>query len=211
MVHHGHPETRRGNQDETAIDDGANDAPPMDFTLPITDEEIVTSQKTPKFVQKLVTAESYKDKYGLVTVNSEKGWRVVLPPTLWPAVFKEMHGSDIYVGLIPTDESHNFTGGQDFNENRKDRPREVIPPLWSMRGGDVGGRWALYVAGPFPIANCGERYVIAAVEYVKRYAVARSVHEHTAKRVTTFLMEDIVLKFGAFRELLTDGAPEMGG
>ncbi|POM73499.1 LOW QUALITY PROTEIN: Gag-pol fusion protein [Phytophthora palmivora] len=120
-VHYGHEEaktaeTRSGNQDETAIDDGANDAPPMDFTLQITDEEVVKAQKNSKFVQKLVTAVSYKGKqvatrYGLVTVNTEKGWRVVIPPTLWSAF-----GHDIYVGLIPTDESHNFTGGQDFNE-----------------------------------------------------------------------------------------------
>ncbi|POM62284.1 hypothetical protein PHPALM_28578 [Phytophthora palmivora] len=80
-----------------------------------------------------------------------------------------------------------------------------------MRGGDVGDRWALDIAGPFPITNGGERYVVAAVEYVTRYAVARCVHEHTAKSVVTFLMEDIVLKFGAFRELLTGGAPEMTG
>ncbi|POM73500.1 Hypothetical protein PHPALM_9651, partial [Phytophthora palmivora] len=58
-----------------------------------------------------------------------------------------------------------------------------------MRGGDVGDRWALDVAGPFPISNGA---------YVTRYAVARCVHEHTAKSVATFLMEDIVLKFGAF-------------
>ncbi|GMF80467.1 unnamed protein product [Phytophthora fragariaefolia] len=57
----------------------------------------------------------------------------------------------------------------------------------------------------------GERYVIAALEYVTRYAVARSVVEHTAESVASFLMNEVVLRFGVFRELLTDGAPELTG
>ncbi|KAE8952803.1 hypothetical protein PR003_g34235, partial [Phytophthora rubi] len=95
--------------------------------------------------------------------------------------------------------------------SRKARPREVVPPLRSIRGGDVGDRWALDVAGPFPVADGGERYVVAALEYVTRYAVARCVTQHTADKVATFLMEDFVLRFGVFRELLTDGAPELAG
>ncbi|KAE8953240.1 hypothetical protein PR001_g32958, partial [Phytophthora rubi] len=49
------------------------------------------------------------------------------------------------------------------------------------------------------------------LEYVTRYAVARSVVKHTADNVAAFLMDEVVLKFGVFRELLTDGAPEMTG
>ncbi|KAE9356239.1 hypothetical protein PR003_g2415 [Phytophthora rubi] len=98
-----------------------------------------------------------------------------------------------------------------IKDGTKARPREVIPPLRSIRGGDVGDRWALDVAGPFPIAAGGDRYVIAAIEYVTRYAVACCVETHTAVSVATFLMEEDVLRFGAFRELLTDGAPEMTG
>ncbi|KAE9015805.1 hypothetical protein PR001_g14806 [Phytophthora rubi] len=35
--------------------------------------------------------------------------------------------------------------------------------------------------------------------------------QHTADNVAAFLMKNVVLKFGAFRELLTDGAPELTG
>lgn len=87
----------------------------------------------------------------------------------------------------------------------------MIPPLRGLRGGDVGDRWALDVAGPLPTTSGGERYVIAAVEYVTRYAVAVTVKRHTAENVASFLMKHVVLKFGAFRELLTDGAPELTG
>ncbi|OWZ03175.1 hypothetical protein PHMEG_00025136 [Phytophthora megakarya] len=37
---------------------------------------------------------------------------------------------------------------------------------------NVCDRWALDVVGPFPKAGGGERYVMAAVEYVTRYVVA---------------------------------------
>ncbi|KAE8953380.1 hypothetical protein PR001_g32902, partial [Phytophthora rubi] len=95
--------------------------------------------------------------------------------------------------------------------SRKARPREVVPPLRSIRGGDVGDRWALDVAGPLPTKEGGPRYVIAAVEYVTRYVVAVAVKQHEAEYVAEFLMRQVVLKFGPFRELLTDGAPELTG
>lgn len=88
----------------------------------------------------------------------------------------------------------------------------MIPLLRSLRGGAVGDRWALGVAGHFPVAEVGERYVIAALKYVIRYPVARSVTQYTAERVATFLMEDVVLKFGTFlgtaqgRRTESDGA-----
>lgn len=53
------------------------------------------------------------------------------------------------------------------------------------------------------------KYVIAAVEYVTRYAVAAPVCTHDAESIARLLMTHVVFRFGAFRELLTDNAPEM--
>ncbi|KAE8954203.1 hypothetical protein PR003_g33887 [Phytophthora rubi] len=61
------------------------------------------------------------------------------------------------------------------------------------------------------MSDGGQRYVIAAIEYVTRYAVAVTVPRHTAQNVAEFLMRHVVLRFGPFRELLTDGAPELTG
>ncbi|KAE8962206.1 hypothetical protein PR001_g29782 [Phytophthora rubi] len=61
------------------------------------------------------------------------------------------------------------------------------------------------------MSDGGQRYVIAAIEYVPRYAVAVTVPRHTAENVAEFLMRHVVLRFGPFRELLTDGAPELTG
>ncbi|GMF23303.1 unnamed protein product [Phytophthora fragariaefolia] len=85
----------------------------------------------------------------------------------------------------------------------------------TMNPGDVPTRMSdmgIDVAGPLPRKAEGDpRFVIAAVEYVTRYAVAVVVDRHTAETVAVFLMKQIVLKFGVFRELLTDGAPELTG
>jgi hypothetical protein len=62
---------------------------------------------------------------------------------------------------------------------RKARPKEIIPPLRSLGLGIVEDRWALGVAGPLPVTGRGNRYVIAAVEYATRYAVAVVVPAHT--------------------------------
>ncbi|KAE8901998.1 hypothetical protein PF005_g9683 [Phytophthora fragariae] len=218
-----------------AIDemDGEDDvAPVVEETLQLTDVEIIEAQPRSRLVQKLVAAGEYRgmpveQSYGLVVVGTPLGKRVVLPPALWAVVFKEMHGS-VWAGHLRGPHTYGrisqlywwpnlqrevkqWVRGCQECGSRKAQPREVVPPLRSIHGGEVGDRWALDAAGPFPVADGGERYVIAALEYVTRYAVARSVTRRTAENVATFLMEDVVLRFEAFRELLTDGAPELTG
>jgi hypothetical protein len=66
------------------------------------------------------------------------------------------------------------------------------------------------VAGPLPETIHGNRYVIAAVEYTTRYAVAEAEPEHTAKAIARFLMNRVVLVYGPMREIMMDGAMEFG-
>ncbi|KAG6594055.1 Serine protease family S33 [Phytophthora cinnamomi] len=67
-------------------------------TLQLTDEDIVTAPKRGRLVQRLVSAGEYEStkietRHGLVLINTANGRRVVLPPALWPIVFKESHDS----------------------------------------------------------------------------------------------------------------------
>lgn len=201
-------------------------------TLQLTDDEITRAQSESRLVQRLVESGEHRGrrvttKHGLVVIETTGGNRVVLPPRLWAVVFKESHDS-VWAGHLraphtyarvaqtywwPNLHEHvkQWVRGCQECGSRKARPREVVPPLRSIRGGDVGDRWALDVAGPLPDSDGGQRFVIAAVEYVTRYAVAATVKQHTAENVASFLMKQIVLRFGPFRELLTDGAPELTG
>jgi hypothetical protein len=203
-----------------------------DPTLQLTDAEIGDAQAKSKSVQKMLREGVYQGRevskpFGLVMIDSPNGRKLVLPPALWATVFKECHDS-VWAGHLRAAHTYGrialtywwpnlqrevkrwVLGCQECG-SRKARPREVVPPLRSLRGGDVGDRWALDVAGPLPATDGGHRYVIAAVEYVTRYAVAIAVKDHTAGDIAAFLMKQVVLRFGPFRELLTDGAPELVG
>ncbi|GMF43975.1 unnamed protein product [Phytophthora fragariaefolia] len=190
------------------------------------------AQRKSRLVQRLLEAREHQGRkvmktFGLVTIDTPVGRRIVLPLALWATVLKECHDS-VWVGHLRAAHTHarivqTYRWPNLQSEvkrwvlscqecgSRKVKPREIIPPLRSIRGGDVGDIWALDVAGPLPTTDGGEQYVMAAVEYITRYAVALTVKQHTAEKMSAFLMENVVLKFGAFRELLTDGAPELTG
>ncbi|KAE9006623.1 hypothetical protein PF011_g11496 [Phytophthora fragariae] len=224
-----HAVVMQNGADDLGKDD--EDAPVGD-TLQLSDDELMVAQKLSKFVKRLLADDRYgsmkvETKFSLVTIETRNGWRVVLPPTLWSLLFKEMHGT-VWSGHLRGPHTYGrvaqlywwpglyrevrrWIRGCPECGSRKAKPREVIPPLRSLRGGAVDDRWALDVAGPFPVADGGDRYVIAAVEYETRYAVASCVKEHTAQTVATFIMQEVGLRFGVFRELLTDGAPELTG
>jgi hypothetical protein len=201
-------------------------------SLQLTDDEIRDEQQRSDMVQQLVKAGEYRGQpittdHGLAMITTLGGRRTVLPPVHWPVVFKEAHDS-IWAGHLrykhtlgriaklywwprmgPT--VLQWVRGCHDCGSRKVRPRQVIPPLRSLNGGDVGDRWALDIAGKFPISKRGNRFVIAAVEYVTRYAVAIAVENHTASVVSNFLMTHVVFRFGVFRELLTDNSNELVG
>lgn len=201
-------------------------------SLQLTDDEIEDEQKRSEMVQRLLKAGDHRGMtisrlFGLVGIQTPRGRKIVLPPALWPVVFHEAHGTiwsghlryrhtfariaDQYWWPRMSDVVSQWVRTCQDCGSRKVRPRQVIPPLRSLGAGAVGDRWALDIAGPLSITSRGNRYVIAAVEYVTRYAVAVVVANHTAESVATFLMRSVVLRFGAFRELLTDGSSELVG
>ncbi|OWY92209.1 LOW QUALITY PROTEIN: hypothetical protein PHMEG_00038873 [Phytophthora megakarya] len=56
-----------------------------------------------------------------------------------------------------------------------------------------------HVVRSLHVGDNGQRYGIAVLDYVTRYAVASTVETHEAKNVAVFLVKNIVLKFGPFR------------
>lgn len=50
--------------------------------------------------------------------------------------------------------------------------------------------------------------MIAAVECVSRYVVAKAVKRHDTVTVARFLIEDMIMKYKPFRELLSDNASD---
>ena len=62
----------------------------------------------------------------------------------------------------------------------------------------------LDMLGPFPKSDDGNRYVVVAMEYLTRAAITRAVKAATSEEVAKFIVEDILLVYGALLEILTD-------
>ncbi|GMF58069.1 unnamed protein product [Phytophthora fragariaefolia] len=201
--------------------------------IQFTDEDIKREQETSVVVQLLIQKGAYRgqrvfvEEDGLVHAEVDGGQsRVILPVVYWALAFKEAHDS-IWAGHLRGPQTyerlqrmywwphmrgavHSCVSACQDCGSRKARPKAVVPPLRSVRTGEVGDRWAVDVAGPLPVTDNGNRYVIAAVEYTTRYAVAAAVKELTAKSIARFLMEKVVMVFGPMREVMMDGTREFG-
>ncbi|GMF15134.1 unnamed protein product [Phytophthora fragariaefolia] len=163
-----------------------------------TDDDIKREQTKSVLVQTLNQKGSYRGQsvttnaYGLVIITlGEAETRIVLPTIYWALAFKVAHDS-IWAGHLRVQQTY-------------ERLRRI-----SVKTGLVCDRWAVDVAGPLPVTAHGNRYVIAAVEYTTRYAVAAAVEEHTATSIAKFLMNKVVLVYGPMREVMMDGAREFG-
>lgn len=198
-----------------------------------TDADIKREQEKSVMVQTIKERGAYRgqkaviDDHGLVKITVDGGeTRIILPAVYWALAFKEAHDS-IWAGHLRGPQTYerlqrtywwprmreavfNWVSACQECGSRKARPQAVVPPLRSVRTGDVCDRWAVDVAGPLPVTQHGNRYVIAAVEYTTRYAVAAAVPEHTAKSIARFLMEKVILVYGPMREVMMDGAREFG-
>jgi hypothetical protein len=198
-----------------------------------TDDDIKREQDRSVMVQSLKRKGAYRgqrvfsDEDGLVRAEVDEGEsRIVLPAFYLALAFKEAHDS-IWAGHLRgpqtleklqrmywwphmRDAVRSWLAACQDCGSRKAKPKAVVPPPRSVRTGDVGDRWAIDVAGPLPVTASGNRYVIAAVEYTTRYAVAAAVPEHTAKSIARFLMDKVVLVYGPMREVMMDGAREFG-
>lgn len=103
--------------------------------------------------------------------------------------------------------------------------RSCLPRLWqqkseisydvhaitSLQVGALFDRWAIDIAGLFQRAADCNAYVLMMTEYRSRYSLTEPLPNHRADIVAEFIWRRIVNVFGPFRELLSDGAPEMVG
>ncbi|KAE8989378.1 hypothetical protein PF011_g18796 [Phytophthora fragariae] len=193
-----------------------------------TESDIKREQGISVMVQSLVRKGAYRkqkmdvDGDGMAQIEvstSEK--RIILPAVYWALAFKEAHDS-LWAGHLRGPQTyerlqrlywwphmreavHSWVSACQDCGSRKARPKAVIPPLRSVRTGDVCDRWAIDVAGPLPVTASGKMYAIAAIKYTTRYAVAEAVSEHTAKAIARFLMNRVVLVYGPMREIMMDG------
>ena len=65
-------------------------------------------------------------------------------------------------------------------------------------------RIGIDLLGRFPVSRLGNKWIVVCTDYSTRYAVTRALPTATAPDVAKFILEDIILKHGAPRVLITD-------
>ncbi|UYV61011.1 K02A2.6-like [Cordylochernes scorpioides] len=90
-------------------------------------------------------------------------------------------------------------------QRRKKLPRRPagqlvsIPPVekpFYKVGVDLFGR--------FPVSKDGNRWIIVCTDYMTRYAITKAIPDGGTIETAKFLVEDVILKHGAPREMITD-------
>ncbi|UYV72818.1 hypothetical protein LAZ67_10000882 [Cordylochernes scorpioides] len=76
---------------------------------------------------------------------------------------------------------------------------KAIPPATS-----AFQRVGMDLLGRFPKSDNGNKWIIVCTDYLTRFAVTKALPTGEAKEAAKFLMEDVVLKHGAPREIITD-------
>ncbi|KAE9050994.1 hypothetical protein PR001_g1867 [Phytophthora rubi] len=147
-----------------------------------TDDDIKREQDASVMVQSLPRKGAYRGQWvyraedGLVRVELEGGDRTILPVIYWALAFKEAHDS-IWAGHLrgpPTLERlqrmywwprmreavQSWVAACQDCGSRKAKPKAVVPPLRSVRTGNVCDRWAIDVAGPLPVTAGGKAMLL---------------------------------------------------
>ncbi|UYV72292.1 K02A2.6-like [Cordylochernes scorpioides] len=75
-------------------------------------------------------------------------------------------------------------------------PIPPVPRPFQKIGIDLLGR--------FPTSNDGNKWTVVATDYLTRYAMTKAIPNGSSEEVGKFIVEDVILKHGAPRELISD-------
>ncbi|XP_075095195.1 uncharacterized protein LOC142173496 [Nicotiana tabacum] len=87
-----------------------------------------------------------------------------------------------------------------FHVNFIHQPPEVLPPTiasWPF------GAWNLDVVGPSPNSSCGYLYILAATDYLSKWAGAVSLKEVKKENVDNFIRVNVIYHFRIPQYILT--------
>lgn len=65
-------------------------------------------------------------------------------------------------------------------------------------------RVGIDLLGRFPVSTSGQRWIIVCTDYLTKFAITKALPTGEASEVAKFLIEDVILKHGAPRQIITD-------
>ena len=81
------------------------------------------------------------------------------------------------------------------------RPQHELTPItspWPFH------KWGIDIAGPFPVAAGGLKFLIVAIDYFTKWIEAKAVASITGSQVKRFVWDNIVCRFGLPGEIISD-------
>ena len=153
--------------------------------------------------------------------HHEVKWKLATPHNLVNLVLTQVHDSKMagHLGITKTwgkAKRASFIWPGMRSEVERWVRRCVIcqqrkPPTHSKRAKlvtyQVGVPWervAADVAGPFPTTRNGNRYILVVQDYCTKWVEVFAMPDQTAETIATLIVDNIVARFGIFRELFTD-------
>jgi hypothetical protein len=110
----------------------------------------------------------------------------------WPSLFKDAKK------CVRACDSCQRMGQPNHGDEMPLNPRILLEPF---------ERWALDFVGPINLPSNQKVYIVVCTDYMTKWVEAKVLHRATEEAVLDFLFEDIFIRFGVPRELVTDGGP----
>nr|GEZ74474.1 reverse transcriptase domain-containing protein [Tanacetum cinerariifolium] len=70
-------------------------------------------------------------------------------------------------------------------------------------------KWGIDIAGPFPVAAGGKKFLIVAIDYFTKWINPKAVATITCNQVKRFVWDNIVCRFGLPREIISDNGKQL--
>ena len=165
----------------------------------------------------LINGTLYKSNYDPLGPK----WLLVVPAHLQPAILKYFHDAPIsgHLGFVKTLDRirrryywkglyrsvKHYVSHCKECQRRKHVPQ--LPPGHLVPIPPAAApfhRVGIDLLGRFPKSTTGNRWIIVCTDYLTRYAVTKPVPTAEAPEIAKFLVEDIILKHGAPRVMISD-------
>ncbi|GJR43187.1 reverse transcriptase domain-containing protein [Tanacetum coccineum] len=85
------------------------------------------------------------------------------------------------------------------------QPQQKLTPItspWPFH------KWGIDIAGPFPVAAGGLKFLIVAIDYFTKWIEAKAVATITGNQVKRFVWDNIVCRFGLPGEIVSDNGKQ---
>ncbi|GKC36530.1 reverse transcriptase domain-containing protein [Tanacetum coccineum] len=111
-----------------------------------------------------------------------------------------------YVGPIQVDYVlREIHAGSCIHRPISRHPQQELTPItspWPFH------KWGIDIAGPFPVAAGGLKFLIVAIDYFTKWIEAKAVATITGNQVKRFVWDNIVCRFGLPGEIVSDNGKQ---